>query len=153
MNNLTIHELGNLLLAKPDIQSTDYSEVKQLESEIPNIMNAWTHVVPDLADFAKKEGKVSFLGKNKGSMAFEKLSKNLRIVVLALYGDHHLTIGESTDKCLYHLVESLVLFKSVYPNWKDAYTMGFNLFVTRSESIKPILGTHQKSVETELYNF
>ena len=84
-------------------------------------------------------------------MAFRKLAEDLYLVVLGLYGDKLLTQGASTDECLLALLHSLVSFKEAYPNWTDAYSVAYRLFVEERDIIKIILAKHQRSVEAKLY--
>ena len=148
----SLRNLGQCLLATPELGAfTDYEGARKLEVTAPNILNAWTHVVPALAKYAKREGRRSILGRDKGEEAYRQLIKKLRLVILGLYGDGLVTRGADTDECLYALVSSLVAFKGVYPNWTDAYSAGYRVFVERSESMMPILGNLQRSVERELF--
>lgn len=129
---------------------TDYDQERLLNATTPNILNAWTHVVPVLAKYAKHEGKRSLLGRDKGEVAYNDLVKKLRLVVLGLYGDGLLSQGGSAEECLLELLNSLVDFKRVYPNWDDAYSAGYKVFIELRVSIYPVLERHQKSVEAEL---
>lgn len=132
------------LLALPKLGAvTDYKQARLLEATAPNISNAWTHMVPALAKYAKCEGKRSLLGRDKGEKAYRKLEEKLYLVVLALYGDGLLLQGASTEECLLALLRSLILFKEVYPNWTDAYSAGYRVFVEGREKINLILAKHQ----------
>ena len=131
MDEMTpFRDFADKLLALPEPGAvTDYKQARLLEATTPNISNAWTHVVPALAKYAKCEGKRSLLGRDKGEMAYRELEEKLHIVVLGLYGDGLLSQGASTEECLSALLHSLVLFKVVYPNWTDAYSAGYRVFV------------------------
>jgi hypothetical protein len=131
---------------------TDYIQARRMEATAPNISNAWTHVVPALAEYAKCKGKLGLLGRDKGEMAYRELEEKLYLVVLALYGDGLLSQGVSTEDCLSAFLRSLVLFKEVYPNWTDAYSAGYSVFVEGRENINPILTRHQRAVETKLFD-
>lgn len=139
-----------LALPKPGAV-TDYKQARLLEATAPNISNAWTHMVPALAKYAKCEGKRSLLGRDKGEKAYRKLEEKLYLVVLALYGDGLLLQGASTEECLLALLRSLVLFKEVYPNWTDAYSAGYRVFVEGREKINLILAKQQRAVEAKLF--
>jgi hypothetical protein len=84
-------------------------------------------------------------------MAYRELEEKLHLVVLGLYGDGLLSQGASTEECLLALIRSLVLFKEVYPNWTDAYSAGYRVFVEGRENINPILAMHQRAVEAKLF--
>jgi len=147
-----LRDIGNKLLEIPDPGTiTDYKQARLLEATTPNVSNAWTHIVPALAKYAKHEGKRSILGRDKGEMAYQKLVEMLRFVVLGLYGDRLLLKGAKTDECLMALLQSLVVFKQVFPNWQDAYSAGYRVFVDGRENMKPILEKLQQSVESELF--
>lgn len=146
------HDLGNRLIESPEPRAvTDYKQARILEATMPNITNAWTHVVPALVKYAKCEGKRSLLGRDKGEMAYRELEEKLYLAVLGLYGDRLLLQGASIDECLTALLRSLVSFKEVYPNWTDAYSAAYRVLVAGRENIKPILTRHQRAVEAELY--
>jgi hypothetical protein len=145
-------DFADKLLSSPEPGVvTDYKRARLLEATTPNISNAWTHVVPVLAKYAKGEGKRSLLGRDKGEMAYRELEEKLLLVVLALYGDGLLSQGASIAECLSALLQSLVLFKEVYPNWTDAYSAGYRIFVEGRENINPILDRHQRAVEAKLF--
>ena len=131
MDEMTpFRDFADKLLALPEPGAvTDYKQARLLEATTPNISNAWTHVVPALAKYAKCEGKRSLLGRDNGEMAYRALEEKLHIVFLGLYGDGLLLQGASTEECLSVLLHSLVLFKVVYPNWTDAYSAGYRVFV------------------------
>lgn len=142
---------GEELLASPTPGAvTDYEQESLLNATTPNILNAWTHVIPVLAKFAKHEGKRSLWGRDKGEIAYNELVEKLRLVVLGLYGDGLLSQGGSAEECLLELLNSLVDFKRVYPNWDDAYSAGYKVFIEQRDSLYPMLKKHQESVEAEL---
>ncbi len=153
MNETTsFWQFADRLLTLPEPGAvTDYKSARVMETANPNISNAWTHVVPTLAKYAKCEVKRSLFGRDKGEMTFRELEEKLHLVVLGLYGDRLLSKGASTEECLLALLHSLVLFKEVYPNWTDAYSAAYRVFVERRESITPILAKHQQAVETKLF--
>ncbi len=145
-------DFADKLLSLPEPGAvTDYKQARLLEVTTPNISNAWTHVVPALAKYAKCEGKLSLFGRDKGEMAYRELEEKLHLVVLGLYGDGLLSQGASTEECLSALLRSLVLFKEVYPNWTDAYSAGYRVFVEGRENINTILARHQRAVEAKLF--
>lgn len=145
-------DFADKLLASPEPGAvTDYKQAQLLEATTPNISNAWSHVVLALAKYAKHEGNRSLLGRDKGEIAYRELEEMLYLVVLALYGDGLLSQGASTEECLLALIRSLVLFKEVYPNWTDAYSAGYRVFVEGRENINPILDRHQRAVEAKLF--
>ena len=145
-------DFADKLLTSPEPGAvTDYKQARLLEATTPNISNAWTHVLPTLAKYAKCEGKRSFFGRDKGQMAYRELEEKLHLVVLGLYGDGLLSQGASTEECLSALLRSLVLFKEVYPNWTDTYSAGYRVFVEGRENINPILARHQRAVEVKLF--
>ena len=147
----SLHELGSRLLTKPEAGAvTDYEAARRLEISAPNTSNAWTHITPALANYAKREGKRSLFGNDKGEKAYRTLLEKLRLVVLGLYGDELLSPGSEADECLVTLLGSLVAFKACYPNWTDAYSAGYKVFVERSEDILPVLEKLQHSVEMQL---
>ena len=149
---LPFRDFADKLLSLPEPGAvTNYKQARLLEATTPNISNAWTHVVPALAKYAKCEGKQSLLGRDKGEMAYQKLKEKLYLVVLGLYGDGLLSQGASTEECLSALLRSLVLFKEVYPNWTDAYSAGYRVFVEERENINLILDRHQRAVEAKLF--
>ncbi len=102
MDEMTsLHNLGQRLLAAPELGAvTDYGAARMLEVAAPNTLNAWTHVVPALAKYAKREGRHSLLGRDKGEEAYLQLIEKLRLVVLGLYGDGLVARGADTDECL-----------------------------------------------------
>jgi hypothetical protein len=145
-------DFADKLLSSPEPGAvTDYKQARLLEATTPNISNAWTHVVPTLAKYAECEGKRNLLGRDKGEMVYRELAEKLHLVVLGLYGDGLLSQGASTKECLLALLRSLVLFKEVYPNWTDAYSAGYRVFVEGRENITPILDRHQRAVEAKLF--
>lgn len=151
-DSILFRELGDQLLSLPENGAiTDYKQAQLLESLSPNVSNAWTHVVPALAKYAKREGERNILGCDEGEMAYRELEGKLHLVVLGLYGDRLLSQGASTKECLLTLLRSLVLFKGIYPNWIDAYSAGYRVFVEGRERIGPILDRHQRTVESELF--
>lgn len=154
MNEATsFWDIAERLLSSPEPGAvTDYKRARVMEATTPNISNAWTHVVPTLSKYAKCEGKRSLFGSDKGEMAFRELEQNLHLVVLGLYGDRLLSKGASTEECLSALLCSLVLFKEVYPNWTDAYSAAYRVFVDRRENITPILARCQHAVEAEFFD-
>ena len=148
----SLRDFAKKLLALPEPGAiTDYKQARLLEATTPNVLNAWTHVVPALAKYAKLEGKQSILGRDKGEMAYRELVEMLRLVVLGLYGDGLLLQGAKTDECLFALLRSLVVFKGIFPNWEDAYSAGYKVFVEGRENMNPILEKLQLSVEAELF--
>ena len=153
MNDPTsIRDVGDKLLSMPEPGAvTNYDLAQCMETVTPNVSNAWTHVVPALAKYAKLEGKRSFLGRDKGETAYQELEEKLHFVILGLYGDELLFQGASIDECLLTLIRSLVLFKEAYPNWEDAYFAGYRVFVEGKEKISPILYRHQLAAEAELF--
>lgn len=150
-DSTTLHELGEILTTLPASGAvTDYKKVQLLEAIMPNTMNAWTHVVPVLAKYARHEGKLSFFGRDKGEATYLELIDKLRLVVLGLYGDRLLSRCATSTECLFSLLRSLLDFKEVYPNWNDAYSASQQIFVEESEKILPLLEKHQRSVEDQL---
>jgi len=146
-----LNELGQMLLAPSQAGIvTDYEGARRLEAVAPNSYNAWTHVTPALARYAKQEGKRSFLGRDKGEKAYQDLTAKLRLVVLGLYADGLLSPGATPNSCLVATLQSLVDFKDVFPNWGDAYSAAYKTFVVRSDEMLPILRSLQKSVEQQL---
>jgi len=104
----SFRDFGDKLLSSPEPGAvTDYERARLLEATTPNISNAWTHLVPALAKYAKSEGRRSLLGRDKGEKAYQKLEEKLHLVVLGLYGDGLLSRGASTEECLLALVSSL----------------------------------------------
>ena len=148
----SLHDLGEPLLVLPKPGAvTDYELSQSFELTAPNMLNAWTHVVPALAKYGKSQGKRSFFGRDKGEEAYRELIEKLKLLVLGLYGDGLLSRGASTDECLLALVRSLVTFKIAFPNWSDAYSAGYRVFVERSENMGPVLKQLQQTVEAELF--
>jgi len=151
-NTDSLNDLGNRLIKSPKPGAvTDYKLARRLEKTAPNTSNAWTHVVPALVKYAKREGKRSLFGHDKGEVAFRELEDKLYLVVLGLYGDGLLLQGASTEECLLALLRSLVSFKEVYPNWTDAYSAAYRLFVEGRDNINLILNRHQRVVEANLF--
>jgi hypothetical protein len=147
----SLQELGSRLLTEPEAGAvTDYAAARRLEISAPNTSNAWTHVTPALAKYAKRVGKRSLFGNDKEEKAYRTLVEKLRLVVLGLYGDELLSPGSEAEECLMTLLGSLVTFKAIYPNWTDAYSAAYRVFVERSEDILPILEKLQLSVEMQL---
>ena len=146
----SLQELGSRLLIEPEAGAvTDYEAARRLEISAPNTYNAWTHVTPALVKCAKREGKRSLFGNDKGEKAYRTLVEKLRLVVLGLYGDGLLSLGSEADECLVTLLSSLVAFKASYPNWTDAYSAGYRVFVEQSGDILPVLEKLQHSVEMQ----
>ncbi|MCE9552030.1 MAG: tetratricopeptide repeat protein [Planctomycetes bacterium] len=150
----SLSSLGKRLIASSGYGAvTDYNKAQLLHATTPNVSNAWTHVVPVLAKYANSEGKRSLFGRDKGEIAYRDLEEKLRLVVLGLYGDRLVSRGASTDECLLAVLRSLVSFKEVYPNWEDAYSAGYRVFLEGGGKMKirPILARHQRAVEAELF--
>jgi hypothetical protein len=77
----TFSYFGDELLASPTLGAvTDYEQESLLNATTPNILNAWTHVIPVLAKYAKHEGKRSLWGRDKGEIAYNMLVDKLRLV-------------------------------------------------------------------------
>ncbi len=151
-NNIPFRDLGDKLLSLPERGAvTNYELVHLLETSMPNVSNAWTHVVPALAKYAKHEGKRSLLGHDKGETAYRELEEKLYLVILGLYGDNLLSQGANIKECLLTLLRSLVSFKEAYPNWGDAYSAGYRVFVEGKDEISSILDRHQCAVEAKLF--
>lgn len=146
-----LQELGTKLLTEPEAGVvTDYEKARRLEMSAPNTSNAWTYLTPALAKYAKREGKYSFVGNDKGEKAYRTLVEKLRLVVLGLYVDELLSPGSEADECLMALLCSLVAFKEAYPNWMDAYSAAYKVFVERNDDILSVLEKFQHSVEMQL---
>jgi len=140
--------LGKKLIASSEYGAvTDYNQARLLHATTPNVSNAWTHVVPVLAKYGNCEGKRSLFGHDKGEIAYRDLEEKLHLVVLGLYGDGLVSQGASTDECLLAVLRSLVSFKEVYPNWEDAYSAGYEVFVEGRSRICRCLAAHQRSIE------
>lgn len=144
------HNLGQSLLAPPGHDVTDYERARELEATTPNSYNAWTHVVPALEEYAKQMGKRSHLGHDKDNAAYRDLVAKLYLAVLALYGDGLLLRGSRTEDCLTALLRSLVLFKGAFPNWIDAYSAAYIVFIEQSDDTLAILEKHQRTAEVEI---
>ncbi len=145
-------DLRDKLLSLPESGAiTNYELAELLETRMPNVSNAWTHVVPILAKYAKCEGKRNFFGRDKGETTYRELEKKLYLVILGLYGDNLLSQGASIEECLLTLLRSLVSFKEAYPNWDDAYSAGHRVFLKGRKRISPILNRHQRAAEAELF--
>lgn len=147
----SLDEAASELLTTPEPGAvTDFAAVRLLEGPMKNTLNAWTHVVPALAKYAKYEGKRSLFGRDKGESAYQELIEKLRLVPLGLYSDGRLPIGANGDDCVREMIFSLVLFKGAYPNWMEAYSTAHRLFIGRRQEMVPILESLQRSVEAEL---
>jgi hypothetical protein len=148
----SLHDLGEPLLTSADPGAVTDNELSRLfELTVPNVFNAWTHVIPALASYAESQGKQSLLGRDKGEEAYRELIEKLKVLILGLYSDKMLSRGASTDDCLLALVRSLVIYKGAFPNWSDAYSAGYKVFVERSENMGPILEELQRTAEAELF--
>ncbi len=148
----SLYDLGEALLAPPYPGAvTDYEQLRVFELTVPNVMRSWSHVIRALVKYAKGQGKRSFLGRDKGEKAYRELIDKLKLIVLGLYADRLLSRSASTEECLLALVGSLVTFKRVFPNWPDAYSAGYSVFVEQNENMRPILEELQRSVEAELF--
>ena len=152
MDEMTFSDFADKLLAPPEPGAvTDYKRARFLETNTPNVSNAWTHVVPALAKYAKFKGKRGLSGRDKGEMAYRELEEKLHLVVLGLYADGLLSQGARTEDCLLATLLSLVAFKEAYPNWGDAYSAGYEVFVEGRDNINIVLARHQQAVEAQLY--
>jgi len=144
-----IQQLGEALLASPRPGAvTDRRLVAIMERKTPNVLNAWTHVVPAMAKFAKAAGERSLFERDKGADAYDEFLKKLSLVVVGLYADGVISPGSASEDCLYELVSSLAAFKEAHPNWQDAYSIGYKQFVEGYDASLGLVASLQRSVET-----
>jgi len=150
-SNNDLNKYGKKLIALPEPGIiTNYDLVKLLKETLPNTSGAWSHVVPALVKYSKHKGKRSLFGRDKGKKAYRILNEKLYLVVLGLYADGVLSPGGSVEDCLIALLRSLVCFKEAFPNWTDAYSIAYQLFVEEKEKAKQILLIHQYAVEKKI---
>ena len=76
-------EFGEKLLASPAPGAvTDYKQARLLEATTPNVFNAWTHVVPALANMLRMKENGAFLDVIRGKQPTENSLKNFDLLFL-----------------------------------------------------------------------
>lgn len=114
-----------------DATKSIYGEL--LQNEAPHSYNAMTHLVMALADLHKNAGRKTFFGRDKTASAFMKMRQKLALQMNAFILDGLLTGGESDMEATSLFLNFAHQFAKLNPNWKDAYTALYEVFIQNPE--------------------
>ena len=107
---------------------TDYQKEEEFRNQYPHTLHALQNLVMAIVDYQKNQGKYSFFGKDKGLNAYQNFMESTRDTRDAMIIDK--VINESASQSEFHgkLLENIVVFSTIYPNWQDAYKYAFEYF-------------------------
>lgn len=109
---------------------TDHQTASSMRELAPHTYNAMTYLVMAMASVSKNAGKRTFFGRDKGVAAYKDFFEKLRNQFEAMVLDGLLSHDDPDEEALRRLVKIIELFSSAHPNWRDAYAIADELFVT-----------------------
>ena len=113
--------------------TTNWHNAREYQAKLPHTFIALQHLTMAMADYVKKRGKKSFLGKDKGLAAYKHFEDKLRDAVLAMVLDGVIARNAGAAEARERLVEAIEMFEATFPNWQDAYAFAEEFLVGSSE--------------------
>ncbi len=107
---------------------TDYHKEEEVRIQYPHTLHALQNLIMAIVDYQKNQGKFSFFGKDKGLKAYQKFMESIRDTRDAMIIDKVIDKGASQSDFQGKLLENIVVFSTIYPNWQDAYKYAFEYF-------------------------
>ncbi len=107
---------------------TDYLKEEEFRIQYPHTLHALQNLIMAIVDYQKNQGKFSFFGKDKGLKAYQKFMESIRDTRDAMIIDKAISENVSQSEFQRKLLENIVAFSTIYPNWQDAYKYAFEYF-------------------------
>ena len=107
---------------------TDYQKEEEFRNHYPHTLHALQNLVMAIVDYQKNQGKFSFFGKDKGLKAYQKFMESIRDTRDAMIINKVINESASQSEFQGKLLENIVVFSTIYPNWQDAYKYAFEYF-------------------------
>jgi len=107
---------------------TDYHKEEEFHIQYPHTLHALQNLIMAIVDYQKNQGKFSLFGKDKGLKAYQKFMESVRDTRDAMIMDKVLNESASQSEFQGKLMENIIAFSTIYPNWQDAYKYAFEYF-------------------------
>jgi hypothetical protein len=108
--------------------TTNWTQAGSFQRTYPHTFNALQNLVMAMADCLHNAGKKTWLGQDKGLVAFKKFEISLHDTLMAMVMDGVLSRGSPPSVCRQQLL-SAVAFAAAFPNWQDAYSFAYEYFI------------------------
>jgi hypothetical protein len=113
--------------------STNYERAAILQTLHPHTFNALQELVMAMSAVAKNAGKKTFFGRDKGQESYARFLRALRATIHSMVLDGVIRESTLTDEATIRLESSLLQFRSIFPNWQDAYSFADIFFGEKRE--------------------
>jgi len=107
---------------------TDYHKEEEFRNQYPHTLHALQNLIMAIVDYQKNQGKFSLFGKDKGLKVYQKFMESVRDTRDAMIMDKVINENASQSEFYKILLENIVVFSTIYPNWQDAYKYAFEYF-------------------------
>jgi hypothetical protein len=117
----------------------NWALASELQSQIPHTYTAMEHLIMAMADAHNSKGKKTLFGNDKGLKNYLKFEDKLRNALLAMTLDGLLSRSESSEKFLEKLLEVLIVWQQIFPNWPDAEAFAFEKLQSNKNEAKKLI--------------
>lgn len=101
--------------------TTNWSAAGELQSRVPHTYTSMEHLVMAMASAHNNQGKKSIFGHDKGLKSYLKFEEKLKETLLAMVMDGLVDRSSRAQDFHDKLVLVIDAWKSIFPNWPDAY--------------------------------
>jgi hypothetical protein len=109
--------------------TTNWAQAGSFQRTYPHTFNALQNLVMAMADCLHNAGKKTWLGQDKGLVAFKQFEISLHDTLMAMVMDGVLSRGSRPSQCRQQLLSAVEAFAEAFPNWQDAYSFAYEYFI------------------------
>ncbi len=120
--------------------TTDWDIAHDFQGKFPHTYNALQVLVMAMADYTNNKNKKTFFGIDRGLTAYKKFEDALRDTILAMVVDGVIVRSVGAKECREKLMEMIIAWSGVFPNWQDAYSFAGEYFVDQAEIAEARIG-------------
>ena len=120
--------------------TTNYRVIPILQASMPHTFNSLQALVIAMAKFQKNKGKKTLFGRDKGREAWEMFEQELKKTMASMFLDDLIERNAPVDSIREKLVECIMEFSAVFPNWQDAYEFAIEFLVHDRSKANDVVG-------------
>ena len=113
--------------------TTDWDMAGTFQDSFPHTFNSLQKLVMAMAKLKKNRGRKTFFGRDKGLESLNHFEDTLRDSLQSMILDRAISPLASAEEIREILVEMIIAFAQVFPNWQDAYSFAEEYFVRDSK--------------------
>jgi hypothetical protein len=117
----------------------NWALASQLQAEVPHTYTAMEHLIMAMADAHNSKGKKTLFGNDKGLKNYLKFEEKLKNTLLAMTLDGLLSRSDTAEKFLEKLLEIILVWQEIFPNWPDAEAFAYEKLQSNTIEAKRLI--------------